>query len=422
MKYLFDDEKEQFNLFDSVFWAKCIRKNYLNDNDIDEILQAVKKTGSIDHFYLLKKFHNMKTIDNIPEQECMIFSPITHIIKICFNLSDSGSLENRLNKQSELLKLFLEKTSKSLYKNIPAVFISENKEIKERIKISNRTPLQKEIVWKINAEVRASLMIKNIDKELVKNNLIEKLTILNDNKVIYNKDILINSNIFFFFDKYDECKNCLELVKTMTNNEVEYQKTLLKLYALSFNGNLDGVMNLRNPLHSQRLDVWKFRKYIESQPFFKVENIYTYNGVVGKDVNFIEHLYKSFDYNTADSLIDKSEKNEEIERLKVFKPFYLINDIMFYCDYKEKVKKLKLLKKYILNEFHPQIFKSQFDLSLTEYIKKEYEKYPYNKKAEKNKNQLIELCTQSLIEREKIIIKENIDNTFSYDVKRNKRL
>lgn len=419
MKYLFDDEKEKFNLFDSVFWAKCIRKNYLSDDDIDEILHATNKTDSIDTFYLLKTSCNVKTIDNIPEKECMIFSPVAHIIQSCFNFSDSVSSEKRLNKQSELLKVFLGKAEKSLYQNVPTTFIGKDK---ERIKISNIKPLQKEIAWKIRAEVKNSLMIKNVDKELVKNNLIEKLTILNDNKVVYNKDLLINSNIFFFFDKYDECKNCLELVKTMTNNEVEYQKSLLKLYALSFNSNLDGVMNLRNPLHSHRLDVWKFRKYIESQPFFKIEDIYTYNPVVDEDINFIEYLYESFDYETADSLIDKFDKNEEIERLKAFKPFYLVNDIMFHCDYKEKVKKLKLLNKYILNEFHPHIFKSQFDLSLTEYVKKEYEKYPYNKKAEKNKNQLIELCTQSLIEREKIIIRENIGNTFSYDVKRNKRL
>lgn len=419
MKYLFDDEKEKFNLFDSVFFAKCILKNYLSDDDIDELLHATKETDYIDNFYLLKKFHNMKTINNIPEQECMLFSPVAHIIESCFNFSDSFSLEKRFNKQSELLKAFLEKAGESLYKSVPTTFIRENK---ERIKVSNINPLQKEIAWKIRGEVKNSLMIRNVDKELVKNNLIEKLTILNDNKVIYNKDLLISSNIFFFFDKYDECKNCLELVKAITNNEVEYQKTLLKLYALSFNSNLDGVMNLRNPLHSHRLDVWKFRKYIESQPFFKIEDIYTYNPVIDEDINFIEYLYKSFDYETADSLIDKFDKNEEIERLKAFKPFYLVNDIMFHCDYKEKVKKLKLLNKYILNEFHPQIFKSQFELSLTEYIKKEYEKYPYNKKAEKNKNQLVKLCTQSLIEREKIIIRENIDNTFSYDAKRNKRL
>lgn len=419
MKYLFDDEKERFNLFDSVFWAKCIRKNYLSDDDIDELLHATKKTDSINTFYLLKTSHNVKTIDNMPEKECMIFSPVAHIIQSCFNFSDSISSEKRLNKQSELLKVFLGKAEKSLYQNVPATFIGEDK---ERIKISNIKPLQKEIAWKIRAEVKNSLMIRNVDKELVKNNLIEKLNVLNDNKVVYNKDLLINSNIFFFFDKYDECRNCLELVKTVADDEVEYQKTLLKLYALSFNSNLDGVMNLRNPLHSHRLDVWKFRKHIEAQPFFKIEDIYTYNPVIDEDVHFIESLYKSFDYETADSLIDKSENNEEIERLKLFKPFYLVNDIMFHCDYKEKVKKLKLLNKYILNEFHPQIFKSQFDLSLIEYIKKEYEKYPYNKKAEKNKNQMIELCTQSLIEREKIIIKENIDNTFSYDVKRNKRL
>lgn len=419
MKYLFDDEKEKFNLFDSVFWAKCIRKNYLSDDDIDELLHATKKTDSINTFYLLKTSHNVKTIDNMPEKECMIFSPVAHIIQSCFNFSDSVSSEKRLNKQSELLKVFLGKAEKSLYQNVPTTFIGEDK---ERIKISNIKPLQKEIAWKIRAEVKNSLMIKNVDKELVKNNLIEKLNILNDNKVVYNKDLLINSNIFFFFDKYDECRNCLELVKTVADDEVEYQKTLLKLYALSFNSNLDGVMNLKNPLHSYRLDVWKFRKHIESQPFFKIEDIYTYNPVIDEDVHFIESLYKSFDYETADSLIDKSGNNEEIERLKLFKPFYLVNDIMFHCDYKEKVKKLKLLNKYILNEFHPQIFKSQFDLSLIEYIKKEYDKYPYNKKAEKNKNQMIELCTQSLIEREKIIIRENIDNTFSYDAKRNKRL
>lgn len=88
-----------------------------------------------------------------------VFSPVTHIIQSCFNLSDSASLENRLKKQSELLKLFLEKASESLYQNVPPMFISENK---ERIKISNKTLQQKEIKdYKSNCSL-ISLIILDI--------------------------------------------------------------------------------------------------------------------------------------------------------------------------------------------------------------------------------------------------------------------
>lgn len=413
MKYVFEDEKEKFNLFDSIFFEKFIYRNYLTNNDIDEVLEATKGRELIDTCYLLKtKMYDV-------EQECMVLSPLLYIIKNCFKFSPSSQQEKRLNSQHELLNLFLKKVDHSLYDPVPISWIDEGG---QRIKINKIHSIKKEIAWKISAEIRDSLMIKNVDKELIKNSLITNLNILNNNQVRYNKDLLMKSNIFFFFDQHGESKNCLELVKVISDNESEYQKNLLKMYALSFNAGFDGVMNLRSPLHSQRLDLWKFRKYIESQPFFKIGDIYEYNKQTEKEINFVEYLYQSFDYETADALIDKFEKNEEVERLKVFKPFYLINDIIFHCDYKEKIKKLKLLNKYILNEFNPPMFKSQFNVSLIECIQKEYEKHPYDKKAEKNKNQITALCTQSLIEKEKILIRENINNAFSCDVKRNKRL
>lgn len=413
MKYLFDDEKEKFDLFDSIFLEKFIYKNYLTNNDIDEVLEATKGRELIDTFYLLK------TKNYAGEQECMMLSPLIYMIKNCFKFSPSSQQEKRLKSQHELLELFLKKVDNSLYESVPMSWFQENG---QKIRISKSNSVKKEIAWKISAEIRSSLMIKDIDKELIKSSFIKNLNILSNNKVIYNKDLLMKSNIFFFFDQYGESKNCLELVKAISDNESEYQKNLLKMYAISFNADFDGVLNLRSPLHSQKLDLWKFRKYIESQPFFKIGDIYEYDKHTEQEINFVEYLYKSFDYETADRLIDKFEKNDEIEKLKVFKPFYLINDIMFHCDYKEKMKKLKLLNKYILNEFQPHVFKSQFMLSLTELIEEEYKKYPYDRKVEKNKNQMIELCTQSLIEKEKTIIKEKIISELPIKTNHKKRL